>query len=198
MPRLSQRTALQPVNRTDPGYPSAVKYYFDPVPLLDDAREIFQGWWSERKWLNVPGPFYGAGTDNCGTGRLHAPALVLYEAEHFTEYVYRQPRTREQLQDLVEAAEADPFSGYGCDGDDHWTPAAVREWRRDRGRIREYLANWRGAWETDDERSGQGTAAAAYDYAAYLDGELAAHLQVYLFWLDERRAPTPTDRLPQL
>lgn len=64
--------------------------YFDPVPLLDDARRAFLGRWSERKWLNVPGPFYGAETDNCGTGRVHAPGLVLYEADHFTEYVYRQ------------------------------------------------------------------------------------------------------------
>lgn len=172
--------------------------YFDPVPLLDDARELFQGRWGEWKWLNVPGPFYGAATDNCGTGRLHAPELVLYEAEHFTEYVFRQPRTREELQHLVEAAEADPLSGYGCDGDDHWTPTAVREWWRDRGRVREYLANWRGTWEADDEKSGQGTAAAACAYAAYLDGELAAHLRTYLFWLDERRAPTETDRLPRL
>lgn len=123
---------------------------------------------------------------------------MLYEAEYFTEYVYRQPRSRAQLQCLVEAAEADPLSGYGCDGDDHWTPAAVREWWRDRGRIRQYLTNRRGAWESDDEKSGQGTAAAARDYAAYLDGELAAHLQIYLFWLDGRHLPTPTDRLPQL
>ncbi|MFH8582359.1 hypothetical protein OHB11_38840 [Streptomyces zaomyceticus] len=64
--------------------------YFDPVPLLSDAPGAFLGRWSERKWLNVPGPFYGAETDNCGTGRVHAPGLVLYEADHFTEYVYRQ------------------------------------------------------------------------------------------------------------
>lgn len=71
----------------------AVEFYFDPVPLLRDARESFRGHWADRKWLNVPGPFYGADTDNCGTGRIHAPGLVLYEGEHFTEYVYRQPRT---------------------------------------------------------------------------------------------------------
>ncbi|MFD8064625.1 hypothetical protein [Streptomyces parvulus] len=94
--------------------------YFDPMPLLDDdARKAFRGQWSERTWLNVPGPFYGADTDNCGTGRIHAPGLVLYEADHFTEYVYRQPRTAEELADLVEAAEAEAFGGYGCDGDAH-------------------------------------------------------------------------------
>ncbi|GIH22744.1 hypothetical protein Aph01nite_10540 [Acrocarpospora phusangensis] len=172
--------------------------YFDPVPLLVDAHESFRGQWTDRKWLNVPGPFYGAVTDNCGTGRIHAPDLVLYEGEYFSEYVYRQPRTAEELQQLVDAADADPWAGYGCDGDEHWTLAAVREWWRDRGRVREYLVDRRGEWEADDEKSGQGTAAAALDYASYLDGELASHLRIYLYWLDERRSPTPTDRLPEL
>ncbi|MGW0779024.1 ferredoxin [Streptomyces sp. NPDC002835] len=172
--------------------------YFDPVPLLGDARAAFQGQWSDRKWLNVPGPFYGADTDNCGTGRIHAPGLVLYEGEYFTEYVCRQPRTAEELQQLVDAAEAEAFSGYGCDGDAHWTPAAVREWWRERERIREYLVAGRADWEADDARSGQGVAPAVENYTAYLDGELAAHLRVYLFWLDERRPPTLADRLPEL
>lgn len=147
----------------------------------------------------MPGPFHGADTDNCGTGRIHAPALVLREGQHFTEYVWRQPRTAAELQQLVDAAEAEVFSAYGCDGDDHWTPETVREWWRDRARITAYPAARRPVREADDERSGQGTAAAAAEaYAAYLDGELAAHLRACLFWLDERRSPTAADRLPQL
>ncbi|MFI8311072.1 hypothetical protein ACIGBK_10650 [Streptomyces microflavus] len=71
--------------------------YFDPVPLLGEALTVFQGRWADRQWLNVPGPFYGADTDNCGSGRIFAPALVLYEGEHFTEYVWRQPRTAAEL-----------------------------------------------------------------------------------------------------
>ncbi|MGW7437893.1 ferredoxin [Streptomyces sp. NPDC054849] len=172
--------------------------YFDPLPLLGDARGSFRGEWADRKWLNVPGPFYGADTDNCGTGRIHAPELVLYEAAHFTEYVYRQPRTVEELRRLVDAAEDDPMMGYGCDGDVHWTPMAVRAWWGDRGRIREYLAMQRSRFEADDVKSGQGTAAAAREYAAYLDGDLALHLRAYLFWLEERRSATPNDLLPQL
>ncbi|MFJ6581192.1 ferredoxin [Streptomyces sp. NPDC091368] len=172
--------------------------YFDPVPLLHDARGAFQGRWSDRKWLNVPGPFYGADTDNCGAGRIHAPGLVLYEADHFTEYVYRQPRTREELRHLVDAAEAEAFSGYGYDGDTHWTSETVREWWRDRGRVQEYLANRLADWETDDAKAGQGVAAAAVAYADYIDGELAAHLRAYLFWLEERRPPEGADRLPRL
>ncbi|MER5946701.1 ferredoxin [Streptomyces sp. NPDC001904] len=172
--------------------------YFDPVSRLDDARGAFSGQWADRKWLNVPGPFYGADTDNCGTGRIHAPELVLYEADCFAEYVYRQPRTPEELQRLVDAAEAEAFSGFGCDGDTQWTPASVREWWRDRGRIRQYLANRCADWEADDAKAGQGVAAAALNYAAYIDGELASHLRVHLFWLEERRTPTVADRLPQL
>ncbi|MET8495886.1 ferredoxin [Streptomyces microflavus] len=146
----------------------------------------------------MPGPFHGADTDNCGTGRIHAPALVLHEGRHFTEYVWRQPRTAAELQQLAAAAEAEVFSAQGCDGDDHWTPETVREWWRDRARITAYPAARRPVREADDERSGQGTAAAADAYAAYLDGELAAHLRACLFWLDERRPPTAADRLPQL
>ncbi|MFI0943603.1 hypothetical protein [Streptomyces sp. NPDC021020] len=41
-------------------------------------------------------------------------------------------------------------------------------------------------------------AAAALEYAAYIEGELASRLRVYLFWLEERRSPTATDRLPVL
>ena len=47
-------------------------------------------------------------------------------------------------------------------------------------------------------KAGQGVAAAALEYAAYLDRDLAAHLRVYLFWLEERRSPTAEDRLPRL
>ncbi|MEU3597292.1 ferredoxin [Streptomyces sp. NPDC006798] len=129
--------------------------YFAPVPLLDDARGAFLGQWSDRKWLNVPGPFYGAETDHCGTGRIHAPESVLYEAGHFTEYVYRQPRTPEEVPQLVNAAEAEAFSGYGCDGDTRWTPAAVRKWWRGRGQIREYPANRRADWRPTTRRQGE-------------------------------------------
>ncbi len=87
-----------------------------------------------------------------------------------------------------------PSPATAVTGDTHWTPAAVREWWRDRGHIREYLANRRADWEADDAKAGQGVAAAALKYAAYLDGELASHLRVYLFWLEEPVA----DRLPQL
>ncbi|MFC0543660.1 hypothetical protein [Kutzneria chonburiensis] len=81
--------------------------------------------WAERHWLNVPGPFYTGQTDNCWCARLHAPRHVLYGGDFYNEFVYRQPRTRDEVASLVTAAEQDPFDGYACDGDERWTPEAV-------------------------------------------------------------------------
>ncbi|MFF3257236.1 ferredoxin [Actinacidiphila glaucinigra] len=171
--------------------------YFDPVPLLGDDRKAFGGRWQDRMWLNVPGPFYGAETDNCWTGRLHAPSHVLYGGQYLTEYVYRQPRTPDELARLVEAADQDPRAGYACDGDAHWTVESVREWWRERGRITSYLSAGERRWEEADW-AGQGLAVAVADYAAYIEDGLAADLRVYLHWLEEGISPTPGARLPRL
>lgn len=56
----------------------------------------------------------------------------------------------------------------------------------------------RADWEADDAKAGQRVASAAENYAAYLDGELAAHLRTHLFWLEERRSQAEADGLPQL
>ncbi|MFH8726292.1 ferredoxin [Streptomyces termitum] len=168
---------------------------YDPVAGLGRDREAFRGSWEERLWLNVPGPFYGAGTDTCRTGRVAAPRHVLYGGAYLTEYVYRQPRTPAETARLVEAADQDPFLGYGCDGDARWTPDAVREWWRDRGRITAYLAAH--DWDAVDW-AGQGVAAAVRDYASSLEGSLAADLRAYLHRLEEGRFPTAGDRLPDL
>ncbi len=36
------------------------------------------------------------------------------------------------------------------------------------------------------------------DFAAYLDGELETHLRGYAYWLEEHRAPGPTETMPSL
>jgi hypothetical protein len=74
----------------------------------------------------------------------------------------------------------------------------VREWWRDRPRLRQWITLKRQAWansERDDERE---AAVGLSDYLAYLDGELAEHLRVYLYFLDHRRSPTSSDPLPRL
>ena len=64
--------------------------YRDPIRHLEDlvrrrydggsdksdplASEIFQGKWIERDWPNVPGPLYGAMTDNCWVGEIVSAA----------------------------------------------------------------------------------------------------------------------------
>ncbi|MDX3639457.1 hypothetical protein [Streptomyces sp. MB09-02B] len=116
---------------------------FALLPAVGDDREAFKGRWEDRLWLNVPGPLYGAETDTCRTGRLHAPA-------------------------------------HG------------------RARIAEYLTRRSGEWGEFDARSEQGLVAAVRDFEAYVADGLATDLRVYLYRLEERRAPGDGDRLPVL
>lgn len=172
--------------------------YFDPLTAIGDNLEAFKGRWEDRLWLNVPGPLYGAQTDNCWTGRLHAPAHVLYGGDYASEYVFRQPRTSTETAGLVQAAAEDPYASYACDGDTWWTPDLVREWWRERGRVTEYLAGGMSEWEEFDSRAEQGIVSAVRDFETYIAGELALDLRVYLYWLEERRSPGVGDRLPGL
>uniref|UniRef100_A0AAU2JNC7 Ferredoxin n=1 Tax=Streptomyces sp. NBC_00049 TaxID=2903617 RepID=A0AAU2JNC7_9ACTN len=194
--------------------------YWDPMPT---ARELetgplpapgggtwlpdpaYGGWWNhrpdrweERDWRNVPGPFYGAGTDNCWMGRLIAPANVLYEDEWGAEFVYRQPRDAEETLAVLGAAAQDPMGGHACDGDDRWTPELVRDWWRERDRVREWAVALDRTWsvsEREDEREAAGGARA---YVAHIDDGLAAYLRGYLFRLAEGRPPAPGENLPGL
>ncbi|MDO0930266.1 ferredoxin [Streptomyces sp. DG2A-72] len=173
--------------------------YFDPMTTVHSRdHNAFRGRWEDRLWLNVPGPFYGGETDTCWTGRLAAPAHVLYGGEYLTEYVYRQPRTPAETAVLVDAAGDDPFGGYGCDGDSRWTPEAVREWWRNRGQVLQYLSDQRSTWDESDAAQGQDIAAAVRDFESYIGGGLASDLQIYLYWLEKRQSPDPGDRLPEL
>jgi hypothetical protein len=177
--------------------------------------DTFQGRWEERNWRNVPGPFYGAMTDNCWLGRLHAPRHVLYgdDIEYEQEFLYRQPRNVRELQDVLAAMAEDPWAGWACDGDARWTPDLVRAWWRDRTRLREWITAKHRQWSVSDRAVegeaasglsldrviGEGEAAVGLlDYLAYLDGDLAAHLQAYIYFLDNGVSPTTDDRLPTL
>ncbi|MFD0635928.1 ferredoxin [Catenulispora yoronensis] len=136
--------------------------------------------WEERNWRNIPGPFYGGETDTCEAGPPIAPRHVLAD-ENGQEFVYRQPRTRFEVETLLFAAWNDPFGGYACDGDEHWTVEAIRSWWSERARVREWAISF-----------------AANDFVAYLDGEAADHLRDYMFWLEERRQPGAGVNRPDL
>ncbi|WP_030317921.1 ferredoxin [Streptomyces flavochromogenes] len=178
--------------------------YFDAAAALFQVYPSYSGCWEDCLWLNVPGPVYGAETDNCATGRLEAPRHIHYGGEYFTEYVYRQPRTPDEVRDVLSAIEADPMDGYAWDGDQRWTPESVREWWRDRERVLEYLRDQVHEWERYDRWiPNQRAVEGALDFAAYIaggtdSGSLETDLRIYLYWLQERRSPTPADRLPEL
>ncbi|MFD9357219.1 ferredoxin [Streptomyces sp. NPDC060031] len=181
--------------------------YWDPIPTLailqPGAEPAFgSGWmgrWEERNWRNVPGPFYGAQTDTCWTGRLHAPDLILYDDVYGQEFVYRQPRNPEEVKDLLTAACEETVAGYNHDGDLHWTPDSVRAWWRDRGRVRAWATSlgW-SDWVTSEHPEERSAAAAARHYAAYVDAGLAEYLRGYLFWLVEGRPAAHGQTLPEL
>lgn len=125
--------------------------YWDPTTVLTSGqRAEFWGLWDELPWLNGPGPFWTGHTDTCWTGRLHAPRHVLYGGEHFTEFVYRQPRPATEVAALADAAWDDPVGGYGCDSDDRWTPGPVRAWWRERSRVVQHVEEQHQRWVTSD------------------------------------------------
>lgn len=168
------------------------------IQVLPEPETYLLGSWPERSWQSVPGPLYGGGTDTCWTGRLVAPAHILYDDESGEEFVYRQPRAPEQVRAVLFAALNDPFGGYGWDGDQHWTPESVRSWWRDRGRLREWAAKVSVAWAEHEQPDHREMVTGLPDFLGYLDGELACDLRTYLFWLQERRSPRQEEALPQL
>ncbi|KDN80607.1 hypothetical protein KCH_76560 [Kitasatospora cheerisanensis KCTC 2395] len=62
----------------------------------------------------------------------------------------------------------------------------------------QYLSDQRSRWEESDAWADQGIAAAVRDFEHYIAGGLATDLRIYLYWLEERKSPTPDDRLPRL
>ncbi|MFE6055996.1 hypothetical protein ACFQ6N_35070 [Kitasatospora sp. NPDC056446] len=82
-------------------------------------------------------------------GRHDAPFHLAYDDDHGPlsgcEFVYRQPVTPEQTRDLLEGC----FFGHGgfaMDGDEHWTAELVRDWWRERGRLRAWATETSGRW----------------------------------------------------
>jgi hypothetical protein len=201
MPVMCSRpAAAEGRHRYDPVVPDQRDdLYWDPTPHLDDVVG-FRGKWDERNWRNVPGPMYGAMTDNCWVGRLHAPRHILYgdAGEYEQEFLYRQPRTLAELHGLLVGMSEDPLLGWSCDGDAHWTPALVREWWHDRARLLEWIAVKHRAWSESSREDEREAAAGLADYRAYIEGELPDHLRLYVYFLDHGAGLAPGDPLPTL
>jgi hypothetical protein len=188
--------------------------YWDPVSAMaslvgqslpgghpiDELSRIFRGKWTERNWRNVPGPIYGAMTDNCWVGRGSAPRHILYgdDIDYEQEFLYRQPRNLGELLQVLDGAQQDPWAGWACDGDEHWTPSSVKEWWRDRERLLEWIATKQATWTENPSPEARDVVVGLLDYRSYIHGELEQHLRVYLFWLEEHKSPSPDSLLPHL
>lgn len=156
------------------------------------------GKWAEKHWLNVPGPFYTGITDNCWTGRLHAPRHILYGGEYYNEFIYRQPVTEAEVKSVVAAAQQDPYDGFAFDGDERWTPEAVRAWWSRRADVEEHVTALLTEWTASTEAQRHEAAEGARDFLAYLAGDLENDLRAYLFRLEQGRYPHAGEPLPQL
>ncbi len=199
----------------DPKYSGSA--YWNPLPDIDSSAgteipggppdwagrlpepsDYLCGKWEERNWRNVPGPIYGAMTDTCWVGRIYAPDHVSYEADSGQEFLYRQPRNRHDVLQVLFGAWNDPLQGWACDGNQHWTPELVRHWWRDRSRVLEWIAHDLKDWAESPNEQERDAAAGLVAYADYIGGALETHLREYLFWLTEGRMRLSEQGLPPL
>lgn len=184
--------------------PRARAPYWSPVPSISATGygqhrpEGSGGGWQERNWRNVPGPIYGAVTDNCWVARTEAPHHALYGGEDYREYCFRQPRDEEETLALLRGAAQDPYDGWGVDGDEYWTPELVRVWWQNRAALVADL-------EADLVRFADSSIpeeidlrAGLREYLDYIAGDLERALRGYVFWLMHGRAPSLGEELPPL
>ncbi|MFE1595134.1 ferredoxin [Nocardia sp. NPDC058705] len=164
---------------------------------LEAPASFLLGRWENRDWRNVPGPFYGAGTDTCWSGREFAPDHITYEDDNWGEIVYRQPTNPAETFALLTGMWSDPFSGFGSDGHTHWTMQLIREWWSDRARLAAWIDKAASAFSSDAGRD-QDAAHSLRDYEAYLNNGLETYLVEYAFWLDNGRPATPDEPRPSL
>jgi hypothetical protein len=164
--------------------------------------DYFRGAFTDKHPLNIPGPFYGAATDTCCGGPEYAPRSVLFDHEGM-EFVWRQPRDDSEVHELMQAAYDDPFSGFGRDGDRHWTPALVREWWCGQDDKRPLMqatqATLSAPPETGTARGNARFSVWLADWFDYLKGPaIAIDLRCYIYRLEVGRYPGPADKLPAL
>jgi hypothetical protein len=164
---------------------------------LPEPAEYLRGSWDLRNWRNVPGPFFGADTDTCWTGRTAAARHVLYDDEYGQEFIYRQPVTPAEVHDVLVAACSDPFGGYLADGDQHWTVETVRWWWRDRQRVIEWIYRARDRWHGSPYPQEQELVSGLAEFRRYINTGLETYLRGYAFWLAQHRAPS-TAKLSQI
>ncbi|WP_298862974.1 hypothetical protein [uncultured Gimesia sp.] len=145
----------------------------------------FNGNFSECNRFNIPGLFYGAMTDTCLTGPQEAPFNVMVD-DVGQEFIFRQPTDLFELDCILQAANFDPFEGYGADGDVHWTLRLIREW-----------------WESCDDLLDEVESLRQHnenvkEWKQYLLGPAIEYLRQYAFFVEEGKRPLAFDVLPIL
>ncbi|MCX5231506.1 hypothetical protein [Streptomyces sp. NBC_00233] len=196
--------------------------YWNPLPtarqviesLGEHAEQLFTGAWEQRNWRNVPGPFYAGETDSMATGRLDAPGHIAYDDDlgggFGSDFIFRQPVDQYETVAVIHGCRMELYRGYNWDGDDHWTVEAVRDWWRDRARVRAWAVAIAAGWganahphwgfNADPRYRGHYHDAAQghRDFIAYIDDGLEIYLRGYLFWLEQRRESRDGEALPRL
>lgn len=171
----------------------------DVKPFIESIHSsVFQGRWIDRLWPNTPGPFYGANTDSCGTGPIHAPYNSGLDSDGF-EYIFKQPSNVEELRDVVEAAKVNVLSGYGCDGDSQWTLSLIQEWWERRQELLQLCLS--SKYLSKDNATSHDDGIGVYRRNAryrlqWVRSELADYLGAYSFLIEEGRLPDESDPMP--
>ncbi|GEM_PF-3343068 len=160
---------------------------------IDALAEVFPSQFSQRNLLNIPGPIYGAETDTCCTGPEEAPNNVLLD-NNGQEFVFKQASSAVEFRDLVAAARSECFVGYGADGDVHWRLSLIRDWWRNR---EEMLAALGERWLAEIAQSHCKPESVERRRRALLGGA-RGYLRVYGFFVENGRAPTDVDILPDI
>lgn len=153
---------------------------------INDLAEFFPAKFTEKNPLNIPGPIYGAETDNCTTGPQEAPDNVLLDRDG-REFVFKQASNPDEFRCLLSAALCECFEGYGADGDSHWRLSTIRDWWRTReDMLREEICE---QWCKSES---------VVRWKRGLQGEAAGYLRVYAFFVENGRVPLEGDILPEI
>jgi hypothetical protein len=155
----------------------------EALPLLQPTANndfLARSYWAKKHPFNFPGPFYTGETDTCGTGVPEAPDNILFD-DYCCEYIFRQPRNYEEFIAVKDAAAVEVFDSYACDGSEHWTGQACREWWQNREEIIQRLLHDPEYRKQNGER---GTL-----YVDYLNSAARRDLQKFVFFLENGRYP---------
>lgn len=157
----------------------------------------FLGIWTQKHWMNTPGPFYCSSTDNTETGPLAAPNNVGVDREGF-EVIFRQPVNQFELSQLIQAAEWDPFQNYGADGNVHWTPQTVRDWWAQRAELIQVLDRMENEQRSLNAGGDSSSIASILRWRGFLANGMSHYLRSYIFLLEHGRKPRDTESIPNL